>query len=382
MISKPRLAAAGLGLAGLLAACSSSSSGGTSSASSGAGGYTTEDAAYVSKQVDAYMGTPTWTAPGPAFDATKANGKSVFAIPTASQIPFVQAFNDGQKQAGALAKLKYTDCPNNGSLSEWSKCFGVGLGQNPGVLMLSAPDPAELKPQIAQANAQHTPVMSLGLYDPAIPKVSGVAAWTFEPYAAAGRLEADYIIKESRGNAHILIVTSNDLTTSHYITDAISDEFAKYCGSGCTSNTINVVLADWGSKMQSATQSALVADPNYNWILPIYDGMTQFVVPAVAATNRTGKAKIVTFNGTPFALKYVQTGQIAMDVGQDLNCIGYSNMDPVLRQLSGVPPVDNTNNALRIWTSDNVAEAGTPPTVDKGYGTACLDGFTKLWGLG
>jgi hypothetical protein len=42
---------------------------------------------------------------------------------------------------------------------------------------------------------------------------------------------------------------------------------------------VNISLPQWATKIQSTVQSAVIDDPTINYILPIYDGMNQFVVP-------------------------------------------------------------------------------------------------------
>ena len=41
---------------------------------------------------------------------------------------------------------------------------------------------------------------------------------------------------------------------------------------------IDVAAADWGTKMQSAVQSALVKDSGVNYVIPLYDSAIQFVL--------------------------------------------------------------------------------------------------------
>ncbi len=69
-------------------------------------------------------------------------------------------------------------------------------------------------------------------------------------------------------------------------------------------------------------QSALTGGPQVNYVIPIYDVLTQWVVPAVTITGRTDKVKIATFNGTPFAIGLVQEGKVEVDIGENLDWIG------------------------------------------------------------
>jgi ribose transport system substrate-binding protein len=110
--------------------------------------------------------------------------------------------------------------------------------------------------------------------------------------------------------------------------------------------------------------------------------MSQFAAPGITAAGKTGKVHIATFNGTPFVMKMLQTGNIVdFEVGENLDWIGYGNMDQNMRILAGLKPVKTEHLALRAFTKDNINQAGTPPKVNVGYGTAYLKGYRKLWGI-
>jgi ribose transport system substrate-binding protein len=124
-------------------------------------------------------------------------------------------------------------------------------------------------------------------------------------------------------------------------------------------------------------------DPNINYIIPIYDSMSQFVVPAVTAAGKTGKVHISTYNGTPFVLGYLQSGDIvSMNAGENLDWLGWAYVDAAARVLSGgdVPKTLDEHTPLRIFTKANVNDAGTPPKLSTGYGNAYVSGYNALWG--
>jgi ribose transport system substrate-binding protein len=92
--------------------------------------------------------------------------------------------------------------------------------------------------------------------------------------------------------------------------------------------------------------------------------------------------KIASFNGTPAVMKLIQDGNVmAMDAGENIAWLGYSEMDQAGRILTGVGVISDGNEAtpLRVFTKDNIDETGTPPTPDKGYGNAYVAGYDALW---
>lgn len=122
-------------------------------------------------------------------------------------------------------------------------------------------------------------------------------------------------------------------------------------------------------------------DPSINYVYPLYDAMVAGAVPAIQTAGKSGKVKVVSFNGSPYVLKFIQNHNIAaMDVGEDSVGIGYASMDQAFRILLGKAPVAE-RTPIRIWDSTNVSESGTPPVTGKGYGSSLKDGYLKLWGL-
>ena len=117
----------------------------------------------------------------------------------------------------------------------------------------------------------------------------------------------------------------------------------------CKQKYINVPVPEWGTKIQATVQSSLVADAGVNFILPIYDSMSQFVLPALRLTGRVGSVKIATYNGTPFVIDMVRNGDVDMDIGESLGWVGYAAVDVGMRALCGLPPVQDLNSPLFIF---------------------------------
>jgi len=204
------------------------------------------------------------------------------------------------------------------------------------------------------------------------------------PYDEAARLMADWVVLDTKGKADVLVITSNEVTGTPPLVNGIRSVFSQRCGSSCKTTLVNVPVSDWSTKIQTEVQSALNRDPNINYIIPIYDSMSQFVVPAVTAAARTGKVHISTYNGTPFVLGYMQSGDIvSLDVGENLDWLGWAYIDAAARVLAGgsTSKTLDEHTALRIFTKQNVADAGNPPKVSTGYGDAYLNGYKGLWGV-
>jgi ribose transport system substrate-binding protein len=158
------------------------------------------------------------------------------------------------------------------------------------------------------------------------------------------------------------------------------EETLKQTCPGCSIiQEINVGITQWGTEIQPSVQAALLAHPDANFVVPIYDSMSQFVVPALALTGRASRVKVATFNGTPFVLDLLRKGEVDMDIGESLDGIARATIDGYLRKLCGLPMPKALNVPLYIFDAKNVAAAGVPAQQDQGYGTAYITGFDSLW---
>jgi ribose transport system substrate-binding protein len=379
---------AGLATALVLAGCSSGSTGGTTTSGDGDQSAGSDVSADVKANVEKYKALPTFTPPGEAIDPSSLKGKSMFVIPLVPN-PFNQNIQDTMKSIADKVGMKFTLYPNQGKASEWVQGMNAAITAKPDVIVLStAPDPRVLQPQLEAAKKAGIPVVVTHFYDDSSQKppacdgcAAGVTALVTAPFNVAGKAAADWIIEDSNGKGNVLVIGAADILPSPATVRVITDELGSAC-SGCKSTVINIPVADWNTKVQGEVQAALNKDPNINYVYPLYDAMVAGAVPAVQTVGKSGKVKVVSYNGSPYALKFIQDGDIvAMNVGEDTVGIAYASMDQTFRVLLGKTPVDE-RTPIRIWDDSNVDDAGTPPVVGKGYGTALSVGYSKLWGMG
>jgi ribose transport system substrate-binding protein len=336
------------------------------------------DLSYVKAQIKAASKVPTFKAPGPAFNAKAAKGKTIFVIPELSSVPFLNAIDSSIQSIGKKYGVNVTVYPNQGQTSQWVQGMNQAISEKAAAIILGAP-PAELGPQIKQAKAAGIPVEVLHLYDQKMPVPSGVTSTVFAPFTSSAKLMADWTIDDTAGKADAVIISSDDTPPSKYMVTAMLSEFKKYCPS-CKTTVVDVPSSDWGTKLQAAVQSALIADPNVNYVIPLFDSASQFVIPAITAAGRTGKVKITSYNGTPFVLKdLAQKNSVAMDVGESQEWIAYANMDEVLREITGHKPLKGEMTPTRVFDLSNIHVAGNPPDPNKAFGKSYIAGYTALW---
>ena len=66
-----------------------------------------------------YSALPTFVAPGPAFDASKLRGKTIFNIPATSNVPFVVQIDQSMAKVAKLFGINFIEYANQGRPSEW-----------------------------------------------------------------------------------------------------------------------------------------------------------------------------------------------------------------------------------------------------------------------
>jgi len=350
--------------------------------------------AEVSQRVEKATAVPKLTSPGDAVNVSALAGKKVFVIPLFSTNQYNQQIDSAMESAGELSKISVKVFDNQGQVNQWVSGIGQAISEKYDVIVLSGGiDPRVLLPQIDEAQKSGIKVISSQFFDDSVQSadkcgntvtldcagsIDGVVT---APYRLSAQLDADWIINDSDVNAHTLVLTSNDVGPNAYQVDAIKGEFAAQCPK-CEQTFVNIPSTEWTTSVQSSVQSALNKDPSINYIIPVYDVMANDASTAVSVVGRLGKVKIATFNGTPAVLQLIEKGDtVGLNVGQSLAQIGYANMDQAFRILSGNHPSAAARDVVRAFQKSNVADAGTPPKANEGFGPGYLNDYKALWGL-
>ena len=331
--------------------------------------------------LDKFTQVPSFTAPGEPFDAKACMAdKRILSVPASSAVPFVATINEAMARIAGEVGFEYQIWENQGQPTQWVQGIEYGVTNNFDLIdLLAGADPRILVPQIKAARDAGAIVTASHLtgFEQEVP--GGLTASIPIDYRQAGKLLAEWAITKTEGKANALVLVTNEVLSTDSMLAGIEEAFAASPDSKFT--VVNVSIPDWASKIQPNVQSAVIADPSINYILPIYDGMNQFVVPALTITGATDRVKIATFNGTPFVLDMIQNGQVEMDVGENLDWIAYGMLDAQMRLICNLDPVTDPKIPLLIFDASNAATAGSPAEASKGYGDAYLAGYKELWKL-
>jgi ribose transport system substrate-binding protein len=338
--------------------------------------------ARLDRALHAAMGPSHFVAPGPALDPAPLKGKLIFTIPVSSAIPFCSVVDSQMNAYAHRLGLRFSAWENNAQLAQWTQGFTAAQQRKAALVnVFCGLDPATVAPQVRETLAAHIPVVAAHSYAQGQPPLAGLSGIVYGAYIPAAKLEAKWVIRQTDGAADVLVITSPGTANSPFIQKALAAQFAKYCPA-CKVRSIGVNPPDWPTKIGPQVQSAILSDPKLNYIIPIYDGMVQFVVPPIIATGAGARVKVASFNATPAVLDMIRTGNIVtFDVGEDTSWLAGAIIDQDMRVLLHKPLVPDYVAGLRAFTKANVAAAGVPAKLGQGYGGAAAAGYAKLWGL-
>jgi ribose transport system substrate-binding protein len=335
---------------------------------------------------DAQEPTAGFEAPGEPFDASKVRGKKIVFIGPLS-IPFAQQNAEGLKQAGEAAGATVEAIDGKAQVNDYVRAIEQAISQKADVILIESLPVSLFASQLKKAEAAGIPVISVENHDPGPPPPSdpkAVVASVDQCHACAGRAMAQLAVADSKGKANAVAIWSSDVAgIGTPQVDAIKEEFAKLCPD-CKLKVIDAPLAQWATRLGGLTRTTLTANPDVDYILPLYDGMVSFVEPAVRQANAAGRVKVISFNATPSVMKSLKSdGMVIGDVGAGSVRLGWAVADQAFRVLSGVDPVPDPKVPIRLFTASNIEGVDINAAEETWYGDPAewRDGYKKLWGL-
>ncbi len=329
-----------------------------------------------------YSQAPAWSAPGEAFDARACMAdKSMFVVPLTNANPFNAAISAGMAQAAEMIGFNLRNWETQMDPTQWIQGINTAMAEGYDLIDLQGGLPPEfLIPQISEARTAGVLVTATHNWDATTQVTPDFMDGAGNvDYVTFGHVMSAWAMAQTDGHVNALVLGPDEITPTAPLRDAILGYLADNCPD-CHTTYINVPVNDWATQGQSAVQNALLADPTINYVMPVYDSMAQFIVPAIQIAG--SNAHMVSYNGTPFVLDMMRDGDIVeMIVGESLGWVGMAGVDANMRLLCGLPPVTVLNTPAYIFTDANVATAGVPANYNDGYGDVHIQGFRAMWGL-
>jgi ribose transport system substrate-binding protein len=337
--------------------------------------------AYVAK----LMKPPAWKGPKAKVNIGAANGKSVYLINLTEAIPALHEWTVVATQQLKAAGVNVTDCDAKGSPSGITTCLNQALAAKPDAIVALALDNQFIASYMKRAKAAGIEFITGQSGRPGLPTSppGRVAEVTFD-YYAVGKLIGAWFAADSgctKGAPQIITTTSSRQPSAAEVA-GMRAAITKYCPGMKIPAPLNVLIPDWATKLSVVTRSALLANPNLNYILPLYDGMTIYMNPAITQMHRT--VRMASFNATPVVMQteVSKSSPLVADVGGPNQWYAVALADQVLRVLAGQKPVKSENVPLRLFTPTNIKSINVKKDESTWYGKVNpITKYHQLWGL-
>jgi len=393
-IRRAALAAGLLVPALVLAACSSSSSsagsgttpsgGASASSSAGATGATGAGVDLAKKAVTQMEQPPTWQGPADTVNVASAKGKTADLINLTEEIPALHEWAAvAQAQLEKLG-VKANICDAKGTPEGITSCLTQDIAARPNVIVAMALDTSFIHGYIQQATAAGIKVITAQTGTPGVPQGTGAVAEVTFNYPEVGQMLGTWFAASSgcQGYPQIITSTSSRQPSAAEVT-GIQAAVKQYCPSASALSVQNVLIPDWATNLPTVTRSLLNSNSAIDYMLPLYDGMTIYMVPAIEQLHLSHQVQVGSFNATPVVMQneLAKTSPLSADVGGPNDWYGYALTDEILRVLAGAPVVADEHVPLRLFTRDNLGSINLSANESTWYGTvnfACQ--YDKLWG--
>lgn len=332
------------------------------------------------------MKVPAWSGPAAKVDLAKAKGKSVYLINLTEEIPALHEWTVVATQQLKAAGIKVTDCDAKGSPNGITTCLNQAIAAHPSAIAALALDNQFIASYMKRAKAAGIAFVTGQSGRPELPTspAGRVAEVTFD-YYQVGRIIGAWFAADSsctKGAPQIITTTSSRQPSAAEVA-GIQSAIKQYCPSLKVPAAQNVLIPDWATKLPTVTRSDLLANPKLNYILPLYDGMTIYMNPAIKQLHRN--VRMASFNATPVVMQteVAKSSPLVADVGGPNQWYAVALADQLLRVLAGQAPVKSENVPLRLFTQDNVKSINVAKDESTWYGAVNpITNYHKLWGLG
>jgi ribose transport system substrate-binding protein len=315
------------------------------------------------------------TVPTQAVPMHKLAGKSVWFIATSESIPLVASISQGFTAAAKAAGLKPTIYDAKGTVSGDNEGLSEAVGQHASAIVLQAISPSLVGGPLAAAKKAHIPVIDALNGDPSDPVQAGIRTHLSFDTRGNGKVMADYILANSKCNAHIGVFTASVFQSITEIAAGIKQEMTRLCPS-CSDLEQQIDPATLATSVGPLTQTVLERNPNINYMVATFDGLATYMVPAIQAVG--SKVKVVGHDGVQENLQFIKKGQVQVaDYAFPPNpSIGWTEIDQLGRLMAGMARAPQDQIPAQLITKSNYSASAFPNYVNYQHV------YEKLWGIG
>jgi ribose transport system substrate-binding protein len=322
-----------------------------------------------------------FVAPGPAFNASAAKGKSLFYIDYSSS-PAVDEWASVATTVLQSYGVNVTHINGDASTANFNQAIQEAITQNASAIMLMGIDPASVAEEVAAAKSANIPVLLGSSEQVGYPSYPGVVASATINGVEVGSILADWMVARSNGKVDADIITHDGVLGTAQEVSGIRDQLKALCPKTCKAKAVNLPFAQISGETQLA-EGLITRDPKLNFVVPVYDFELASIQPAVVAAGASKRVQLGSFNALANILTLMASGgPITADVGSPNGWFGYAIADQVMRVLTSTKPVANEESPLRLFVPSNIKGLDLSATSDSGwYGSINFEAdYANLWG--
>ncbi|MEA2386597.1 MAG: ribose transport system substrate-binding protein [Thermoleophilaceae bacterium] len=337
--------------------CGDDDDGGGNGGGSASGG-SEQTVAEAKKIVSDAEKTVEFTFDGESFDSAEASGKTVWFVPVGLEVPVTQAWLKGLEEALEVVGAEVKTFDSKGQVAEANRGIEQAVAANADLIIINGLPLEALSASIARAERADIPVVNTVGGKPEIPSdVPGVVAEVTFDFETVGTWLGAWAVAENGGEAvKALVVQSSEVMASEHEVRGIVDTIERLAP-GSSVKVEDVPVAQWQTRLPTLTRTAVQRDPDLGYLIPLYDGMTLSMLPALQAAGAEDRVKIASFNATPAVLENVKAGTaMGADAGGPNTWFGWAMADQALRLMTGNEPVEDEQVPARLFTSTNIGE--------------------------
>jgi ribose transport system substrate-binding protein len=326
-----------------------------------------------------------WTAPGPEIDASSLDGERIMFLSLAQAVPAIAQVATATQEAGELVGIDVEVYDTQGNVTRMQQGIQQAIDTEVAAIILLGIPLDATAAALEKAKAAGITIVSELNNQPtagepgqgAGPNVFGS---TGPDRTYSGQLMACKAVADTGGEAKAVIFGVDELTTAAPPQVAGMEEILDQC-SGCSYTKNSTSVAAWQTDLPSKASSVVQADPEVNYLLPLYDGMAIFMASGVRQAGAGDRVKIVSFNAVPAALSMIKSGSpLVADPGNPNTWMAWQGLDQAMRGMLGVDPGDPVV-PIRFFDEKNL-EGLDVDDEDELFGNpAYRDGFKELWGV-
>lgn len=367
------MAALGLALASILAACGEddSSANGNDNGAEASGPWLDEARAIAEDAVQ----VPTELGVADLGPVTPPESMSVHFVGCDQSIPGCVAQVEGVRQAAEALGFEVNVCDAKSDVASFQNCMSQAVNAKPDFIVNNARPYSDAPEAYADAHAADIPVIGQFTAQEPDPEKGNVVE-VGSVCQIEGELLGHYMVAESDGKANVAVFADTVYQCNGQRADGIKAALDKCPTCEVTIARFSVATAQ--TDLPPALQAKIQSTPDLNWLVstPGFSGV--MAADAVRQAGAADRISVGTFDGDEPTLALVRAGDIIKaDVASGVYENGWTVMDAALRLKAGQEIPNNIENPTQLlMTQESAPESGTYEGAEN-----FRDQFKALWGV-